>query len=153
MNLVNSRMFVSKSKLVVWYKCLSSIRGFKRLRSSFSKSFDMLGRSDIGLYEVARSGGLPGFSSMITCAFFHCIGKLSSRKIVLKIYVKRIIVFFGNSLSMCELISSKPGAFFGLMLLSISWATSRDVKNYIFSLVSLSGWHCIISISEVMSFG
>jgi len=49
----------------------------------------MLGRSDIGLHEVARSGGLPDFSSMVTCAFFHCLEKHSSRRIALYICVKK----------------------------------------------------------------
>jgi len=51
----------------------------------------MLGRSDIGLYEVARSGGLPGFNNIITCAFFHWSGTHSTLSIALYICVRRII--------------------------------------------------------------
>jgi len=39
-------------------RSLSSISGFKRLRKGFSKSFDMLGGSNIEVYDVACSGGL-----------------------------------------------------------------------------------------------
>ena len=94
--------------------CLSSISGFKRLRTRFSSSFDMLGRGDIGLYGVARSNGLSGFSSMITYAY--CLGKYSSHRIALNTCVRRIIAFFDSSLSMRWLISSKPGDLFGLIL-------------------------------------
>lgn len=74
-NLANSRMFVSKSKLMVYYEIFFFNIWFKHLRRSFSKSFDMLGSSNIGLYEIAHFGSLHGFSSIITCAYFHCLGK------------------------------------------------------------------------------
>jgi len=110
---------------------LSSIIGFKRLRSSFSKSFDMLVRSDIGLYEEARSGGLLGLTTYITCDFFHCSGT----------HYNFSMSFFSSSLSRRRLISSKPGTLFWLMLLSITWETSKGVECRIFSFVSSSGWH------------
>lgn len=62
--------------------CLTSINDFNQFKRSFSNNFDKLGRSDIGLYEVACSGAYPGVISIITRAHFHCLRTHSVRSMV-----------------------------------------------------------------------
>lgn len=71
----------------------SSINSFKRLKSNYSKNFHILGRHDVGLYEVICSGGLPG--SMITWALFKLT--YSVHRMTFYVCVRWIVVFLGNS--------------------------------------------------------
>lgn len=119
--------------------CLFLISGFRRLRRSFSKCFDILGTNDIGLFEVTRSDGLPSFNSTIICAFFHCYQTYFVRTTALNIYVRIIITFFGNFLS----IRGDHVPFFGLLLMSFQMQL-LEVGSTVFFLVPSSGFYCII---------
>jgi len=48
---------------------------FNLLLISFSKIFDMIERSEIGLYDVTTSKDLPSLGTTIISAIFHCFGK------------------------------------------------------------------------------
>ena len=48
--------------------------GFIRCSRSLSKTFDIVGKSDIGLYDEIACGGFPGFGTMTTSATFQHVG-------------------------------------------------------------------------------
>src|SRR6266550_6654142 len=129
---------------------LSSISGLRRLRRSFSNSLEIDGSSDIGLYDDTSFGGFPGFCSIMICATLNASGTCFSRRHALNRYVNMTTPFLDNSLSTAGEILSMPGAFFGLMFVSISSAISIGVN----SLVGSLGRRLITGlISDWMSFG
>lgn len=58
----------------------------------FSENFDILNRNEIGHFEIACTCGFPGFSNIITYAYFYCFGTCSECTMVL--YLKRILLPF-----------------------------------------------------------
>src|SRR6266550_2980956 len=113
---------------------LSSISGLRRLRSSFSNSLEINGRSDIGLYDDTSFGGFPSFWSIMICAILKAKGTWLSLRHALNKYVNMTTPFLDSSFNTAGDILSMPGAFFGLMLVSISRAISIGVIGLIGSL-------------------
>lgn len=71
--------------------CLTSINDFNQFKRNFSNMCDKLGRSDIGLYEDACSGGYSGVISIITRAHFQCLGTHSVRSIVYNYVLNKLL--------------------------------------------------------------
>src|SRR6266576_6744610 len=125
---------------------LSSISGLRRLRSSFSNSLEIDGRSDIGLYDDTSFGGFPGFCSIMICATLNASGTCFSHRHALNMYVNMTTPFLDNFLSTAGDILSMPRAFFGLMFVSISLAISIGVNSEMDALGRR--W-----ITELISYG
>ena len=110
-----------------------SMIGFNLLISNFSKSFDLTGNNEIGLYDAASCGGFLGFCFMKTSATFHNLGTYFS----LKAALIRLVIFTTAFLSSCcrtsPVMRSNPSAFLGFMLFSISFLTSVVVASLISS--------------------
>ena len=53
--------------------CLESSIGVRRLSTSFSNSFDMIGNKEKGPYEETSFTGFSGFGTVITSAAFHWV--------------------------------------------------------------------------------
>src|SRR6266576_1984958 len=93
---------------------------------------------------------VPGFCSIMICATLNASGTCFSPRHALNRYVNMTTPFLDNSLSTAGEILSMPGAFFGLMFVSISSAISIGVN----SLVGSLGRRLITGlISDWMSFG
>jgi len=90
--------------------------GFNLLISNFSKSFDLTGNNEIGLYDAASCGGFPGFGIMITFATFHILGACFSPKAALIRLVNLTIAILGSCCRSSPVMRSNPGAFLGFML-------------------------------------
>jgi len=108
-----------------------SIIGFSLLISNFSKSFDVTGNNEIGLYDAASCGGFPGFGIMITSATFHSLGTHFSLKAALIRLVIFTIAFLGSCCRTSLVMISNPGAFLGFLLLFISFLASVVVASLI----------------------
>ena len=110
-----------------------SMIGFSLLFRNFSKSVDITGSNEIGLYDTASCGGFPGFGIMITSATFHSLRTYFSLKAALIGLVIFTIAFLGSSCRTSPVMRSNPGAFLGFMLLFISFLTSVAVAGLISS--------------------
>jgi hypothetical protein len=62
-------------------KYITSVRGFKLLRTNYLKSFNMIDRRDIVLDQIVGFGGLLSFDNMVTCAFFKLSEHISIAKV------------------------------------------------------------------------
>jgi len=74
-----------------------SMIGFNLLISNFSKSFDIIGNNEIGLYSAASCDGFPGFDIMITSATFRNLATYFS----LKAAFIKLVIFTIAFLSSC----------------------------------------------------
>ena len=68
-------MMIPKAKLVQWNKIISFNDWFQPSQESFSNNLDIVGRSEIGLYEVTSFGGFPGLGIIITSDTCQRVGK------------------------------------------------------------------------------
>lgn len=117
-----------------------------RFSRIFSKSFDIIGSSDIGLYDKISVDGFPGFGIIITSANFHMLGVYFNLIAALMMLVSFIIPFFGSCLRISPVIKSKPGDFFGFKFSLISLVTSETVASVIL-LISFYAIACHILIN------
>jgi hypothetical protein len=85
--------------------------GFNLLISNFSKSFDITGNNEIGLYDAASFSVFPGFGIVITSATLHSLGTYFSRKAALIMLVIFTVAFLGSCCRTFPVMRSNPGAF------------------------------------------
>jgi hypothetical protein len=105
--------------------------GFNLLIRNFSKSFDITGNNETGLYDAALCGGFPGFGTMVSSATFHSLGTYFSLKAALIRLVIFTIAFLGSCCRTSPVITSNSGAFLGFMLFFISFLTSFVVTSLV----------------------
>jgi len=93
----------------------------------------MLGRSDIGLYEIVRSCGLHSFNNIITRPLTIALRHISFLGMCCTHAIEQ------QSLVYAWVDRIETRCLLKLMLLSKSWATSEGVKYLNFSLVHSRG--------------
>ena len=77
-----------------------------RFRINFSKIFENNGSKLIGLYDLGKSGGLPGLRIMMITENFHRTGKYESLNVEFYICVSISNAFLGNCVATSEVIRS-----------------------------------------------
>ena len=88
-----------------------SMIGFSLLISNFSKSYDITGSNEMGLYNAASCGGSSGFG-IVTSATFHSLGTYFSRKAALIMLVIFNLAFLGSCCRTSPVMRSNPATFF-----------------------------------------
>jgi len=124
--------------------------GFKGLISNFSKSFDITGNNEIGLYDAASCGGFPGFGILITSATFHSLGTYFSLKAALIRLVIFIIAFLGSCCRTSPVMRSNPGAFFRVYVVVyyiLDLCCCGKFDFFVF-LNNVLGYHCFLFLTS-----
>jgi hypothetical protein len=110
-HLLNSGMFVTKSKLVIWYTVYVFWSVVILLASNRSSTLDILDSNLMGRYDVGDIRSLPGLGITILSTVLSTLSQYCVLSIPLNIYNRAINPFRGNSLSIFGVTKSGPGDF------------------------------------------